>query len=76
MAHYNGQYFVCNLGELSWVLKWPSQINGYLGAILVNQVAGDTAAGFARGRMRTMAELTRGGGSKASGGTSNRCSIS
>ena len=38
MAHYNGQYFVCNLGELSWVLKWPSQINGYLGAILVNQV--------------------------------------
>ena len=37
MSHLNGDVG-CNIGELSGVIMWPTQIGGILGAALVNWV--------------------------------------
>jgi hypothetical protein len=37
VAHENRMEFGFNIGELDGVLQWPTEMGGYLSAILVNQ---------------------------------------
>ena len=36
MANSSAEDFGCNISELGWVFKWPTQVVKILGAILVH----------------------------------------